>query len=413
MSTTLHRLRRAVPAAVALVFLALPTPALAVGEPGVDGGLLARALPAAPSNLRAAALSSTRVRLAWQDNSDDETGFALFLRHAWSGELVEIPVEIPAEKTVVLLSGLTPNTRYTFRVKARNDDGLSPSSNPATVDTFADPGCVVTSFELCLLAGRFRLSVRFRDPQTGDELPAVGIPSTDRTGLFWFFGPDNLELIVKMLDGRALNGHFWFFSGGLSNLEYRVIVTDLETGEVREYENPAGEICGHADVEAFDDLADPASVASPAGVAGAGEVAAITARVVPSPPRPRSGDAPPAAGSCVPGPKTLCLLDRRLRVEVSWLNPHAGGGEGVGQAVAAGDRSGEFWFFFPEATDLVVKAIDGGNYDGYLWFFWGALTDVEYSISVTDTATGASRVYHNPPGHVCGGADTRAFPSAP
>jgi ELWxxDGT repeat protein len=37
------------------------------------------------------------------------------------------------------------------------------------------------------------------------------------------------------------------------------------------------------------------------------------------------------------------------------------------------------------------------------------LTDVEYTLTVTDTASGAVRAYHNPRGRLCGGADTGAF----
>ena len=43
------------------------------------------------------------------------------------------------------------------------------------------------------------------------------------------------------------------------------------------------------------------------------------------------------------------------------------------------------------------------------WFFWGGLTDVEYTITVTDAQTGASRSYHHPAGSASGGFDTGAF----
>ena len=47
--------------------------------------------------------------------------------------------------------------------------------------------------------------------------------------------------------------------------------------------------------------------------------------------------------------------------------------------------------------------------NGRFWFFYGALSDVDYQITVTDTVTGDSRTYHNPPGEICGAADTDAF----
>lgn len=55
---------------------------------------------------------------------------------------------------------------------------------------------------------------------------------------FWFFHRDNLELVVKMLDGRIVNGRFWVFYGALSDVEYTLRVTDRVTGDVKAYDNP-------------------------------------------------------------------------------------------------------------------------------------------------------------------------------
>ena len=68
---------------------------------------------------------------------------------------------------------------------------------------------------------------------------------------FWFFDPGNLELAVKVLDGRPVNGRFWVFFGALSDVEYWVTVTDTATGAERQYHNAAGTLCGQGDVEAF------------------------------------------------------------------------------------------------------------------------------------------------------------------
>ena len=51
--------------------------------------------------------------------------------------------------------------------------------------------------------------------------------------------------------------------------------------------------------------------------------------------------------------------------------------------------------------------IDGNG--GKFWVFFGALSDVEYTVTVTDTATNAVRTYRNAPGTLCGQADTAAF----
>ena len=54
-----------------------------------------------------------------------------------------------------------------------------------------------------------------------------------------------------MLDGRTLTGHFWFFYGALSDVEYTITVTDTETGFTKSYHNEPGEICGRGDTTAI------------------------------------------------------------------------------------------------------------------------------------------------------------------
>ncbi len=74
---------------------------------------------------------------------------------------------------------------------------------------------------------------------------------TDDTGYFWFFSESNVELIVKALDGRAINGNFWIFYGALSNVEYTLKVTDTRTGKVKRYRNPRGRFASRGDTQAF------------------------------------------------------------------------------------------------------------------------------------------------------------------
>jgi hypothetical protein len=43
--------------------------------------------------------------------------------------------------------------------------------------------------------------------------------------------------------------------------------------------------------------------------------------------------------------------------------------------------------------------------------YYGGLTDLEYTVTVTDTQTGTTRTYRNPPGTVGGGVDRTSFTS--
>jgi len=103
---------------------------------------------------------------------------------------------------------------------------------------------------LCLNGNRFRATVTWRVSPSA-EGSGIPIPLTGDTGAFWFFSPENYELVVKVLDGNAINGHFWVFYGSLTDVEFDLTVTDTLTGEQRTYHNTAGTMASHADTEAF------------------------------------------------------------------------------------------------------------------------------------------------------------------
>ncbi len=48
----------------------------------------------------------------------------------------------------------------------------------------------------------------------------VGRTVTADTGAFEFFSANNIELVVKVVDGRRDNGHVWVFVGALTDVRY-------------------------------------------------------------------------------------------------------------------------------------------------------------------------------------------------
>jgi hypothetical protein len=48
-------------------------------------------------------------------------------------------------------------------------------------------------------------------------------------GLFWFFSPDNPEMLIKVIDGCALTGKYWVFYSAGTNVGLKVTVTDTRT----------------------------------------------------------------------------------------------------------------------------------------------------------------------------------------
>jgi Trypsin-like peptidase domain len=112
--------------------------------------------------------------------------------------------------------------------------------------------------------------------------------------------------------------------------------------------------------------------------------------------------------TCTPNAATLCLNNGRFKVAIAW-NVASQGTGGSGTAVPLSGDTGYFWFFSNGNVELVVKALDGRAVNGYFWIFYGALSDVAYTITVTDTTTGAVKTYSNPQGHMASAADTSAF----
>jgi hypothetical protein len=98
--------------------------------------------------------------------------------------------------------------------------------------------CVASPAALCMAEGRFRVSARWRTASADGEGHAVQL--TQDTGTFWFFAADNVEVTAKVLDGCGLNGHYWVFLSGLTDVSVELVVTDTTTGESRTYASPLG-----------------------------------------------------------------------------------------------------------------------------------------------------------------------------
>jgi hypothetical protein len=236
---------------------------------------------------------------------------------------------------------------------------------------------------LCLNGGRFQVAVSWRNVRTGESGSGNPVPLTDDTGSFWLFGPDNLEMMVKVLDGGAVNGHFWVFYGALTDVEYDLTVTDAETGGAQTYHNDAGHLVSRGDTGAFEVTAP--SEASADSLAAGGRSFA------------------PTADSAAP-----LLLNDRFTVEVSWHDPRSGR-SGSGTAVPLTHDTGAFWFFGEQNLEMMVKVLDGRNVNGHFWVFFAALSDTAVTLRVTDRETGAVRTYTKPANRLASRADVTAF----
>jgi len=95
----------------------------------------------------------------------------------------------------------------------------------------------VSGTSLLLNGDRFKVDVTWQTPdgKTGAGTP---VSLTGDTGYFWFFDPGNVELVIKVLRGCSVNGSYWVFAGGLTNVRTTVTVTDTATGKSKTYQNP-------------------------------------------------------------------------------------------------------------------------------------------------------------------------------
>ncbi len=98
--------------------------------------------------------------------------------------------------------------------------------------------CSASATALCLNGGgRFEVTATF-DDGIGHVGQAQTVALTGDTGYVWFFTPANIEALVKVLDGCGLDGHYWVFAGGLTDVNVVIRVRDSETGAVQTYVNP-------------------------------------------------------------------------------------------------------------------------------------------------------------------------------
>ena len=119
-------------------------------------------------------------------------------------------------------------------------------AGPWTIELVDNDARVVTTqtievlpFQVTLRDGRFAVTVEWTDGDQTAPGQIVSPPSVD-SALFWFFAPTNWELMVKVLDGCAINGHYWVFGAAQTDRAYRLQVRDTVTDTLWERTNAAG-----------------------------------------------------------------------------------------------------------------------------------------------------------------------------
>ncbi len=344
---------------------------------------------APPTHLDAAPLSETSVRVSWRDNSISETGFEVQIRPAGpdgaddagdAGEGGAAPGWTAAaaagpDRTFAVLDGLEPAGRYDFRVAALGRDANALSSTARF--TLADPRSTgeLTDCEpsgsAAVLSGGYEVRMCFEMP-SGARVDASNyhLEST-ASGLLYFFDRDNVEVLVKVLDGCAINGHRWVFAAPVTDLAFNLEITEQATGRTFNHRNPRGMTASTAGDSAAFPCAPATAVAASSA---AGQPVLSTAA---------QGDngSPEEPPVCEPSGPGIELEDGH-RIDMCFQTPD---GE-IGRARDWGLRSRSsalLHFFDRENAEVLVKVLDGCAVNGHRWVFAAAATDLAFQLVVT------------------------------
>jgi len=159
-------------------------------------------IPNPPTNLTGIVLSEVRVKLTWEDKSDNELGF--IVERKKDGEDWQKIKDIPANITSYIDTGLNPGSKYYYRVKAYNASGNSVYSNEIICNT-------------PIIIGPTNLS--------------AGVTSDGKVRLVW---EDNSEIEEGYKIEKEINGS-WIEIGSVSSNTNTYIDNNVTSGNTYSY----------------------------------------------------------------------------------------------------------------------------------------------------------------------------------
>jgi hypothetical protein len=216
--------------------------------------------------------------------------------------------------------------------------------------------------------------------------------SISDTAIFTFGDPLVVELMVRLSDARPFENKVHLYLGGLSDVEFSVKVTDTLTGIFKEYRKPPNQLVGTIDRTSF-----PGGTSLQDGV-DALKNASASLQVTP-----------------LAEVSTIRLLNNRFEVRMRYKNQFtnpAGLGFMNTRSIASSPTTETAVFFFDEnvgSVEWMVRFSDARPFANRIDFFHGGLSDVEFTIEVLDTVTGARREYQKGPFSLAGQVDRDSF----
>jgi hypothetical protein len=190
----------------------------------------------APASISSLSPSSITAGASSLNLTINGGGFVSGATVLWKGQ-ARAATFISPTQLAVSLGGADTSQAGASSVEVVNPNAIASNT---VYETISAPlaSCTPNSTTLCLNGGRFQVRAAWQSTTASGQGTAVSL--TPDTGYFWFFNSANVEMIVKVLDACALNGRKWVFSGGLTDVNVVLTVTDAQTGAVRTYVNPRG-----------------------------------------------------------------------------------------------------------------------------------------------------------------------------
>jgi len=164
---------------------------------------------------------------------ESNAGSACYLNHSWSRRPAILGRKIVFE-VIPIIADCTPtppDPRVKHRVTRTWDLGIL-AEGVYTVQFRWDSDIIwaesrfevqVPTPALDLHGGLFVAFVN-RGLPGGGITSATAVPLTTFSGYFTFFEPQNVELTIKILDGRAINGHYWVFIASMTDRPFELTV---------------------------------------------------------------------------------------------------------------------------------------------------------------------------------------------
>ena len=105
--------------------------------------------------------------------------------------------------------------------------------------------------EVCL-SERFAVAINGISNHPTDGIATPARFGSKESAFFWFYNDQNFEVMIKVLNGCGVNGHWWVFAGALTDQAYHIQVHDFVSGTDKHYSNTLGtHAAAVTDVNAF------------------------------------------------------------------------------------------------------------------------------------------------------------------